>query len=108
MPANFSIGSERRGCDRRKLTAVLEIEWGSTTLQGTVRDIDSNGLFVALTPPLWLGARFSARLISDATLRLECTVRRVEPSVGNGVTFELPDEKDKNRLAELLANLPLV
>ena len=74
-----STRSERRQFHRRNLRAGLEIEWGSATLTATVRDIGPRGLFVELTPPLWVGAAFRARLIVNPVLQLDCTVRRVEP-----------------------------
>ena len=42
-PTDASTGIERREFDRRKLHEVLEIEWGSSTLTGMVRDIDPQG-----------------------------------------------------------------
>jgi hypothetical protein len=105
-PTNASTGIERREFNRRKLREVFEIEWGSSTLTGMVRDIAPQGLFVELTPPLWLGASFSARLMLNPILQMNCTVRRVEPGKGNGVTFDLPQESGKAQLEILLANLP--
>jgi hypothetical protein len=98
--------SERREFYRRKLKADLEIEWGSATLIGLVRDIGPRGLFVELTPPLWVGAAFRARLILNPVLHLDCTVRRVEPGGGIAVSFEVPEENDKAQLEALLAALP--
>ena len=105
-PTNAFTGIERREFHRRKLREVLEIEWGSSTLTGMVRDISPQGLFVELTPPLWLGATFSARLMLNPVLQLNCTVRRVEPGKGNAVTFDLPEESGKAQLKILLATLP--
>ena len=107
-PTNASSGIERREFHRRKLREVLEIEWGSSTLTGMVRDIDPQGLFVELMPPLWLGATFSARLMLNPILQLNCTVRRVEPGKGNAVTFNLTEESGKAQLKILLTNLPKV
>jgi len=100
------VQSERRQFNRRKLLESIEIEWGSSTLTGMVRDIGPQGLFVELTPPLWVGATFFARLAVDPPLRLNCTVRRVEPGMGIAVTFELPEESGKGQLEKLLAQLP--
>ena len=106
-PTDASTGIERREFDRRKLHEVLEIEWGSSTLTGMVRDIDPKGLFVELMPPLWLGAKFSARLMLNPIIQLNCTVCRVEPK-GNGITFDLPKEGGKAQLKILLVTLPKV
>jgi hypothetical protein len=107
-PVNATAQTERRQFNRRRLMETLEIEWGSSTLTGLVRDIGPQGLFVELTPPLWVGATFLARLVTDPPLRLDCTVRRVEPGKGIAVTFELPEQGDKDQLERLLAQLPKV
>jgi hypothetical protein len=99
---------ERRKFNRRKFRGTLEIEWGSSILQGMVRDIGPQGLFVELAPPLWVGARFSSRLVIDPPIQLNCTVRRVEPETGFGVSFDPPEESGKAQLEELLAALPKV
>ena len=100
--------SDRREFNRRKLQAEIEIDWGSATLTATVRDIGPSGLFVELTPPLWVGAAFHARLLLNPTLHLNCTVRRVEPNSGFAVSFELLEESGKAQLHSLLAALPQV
>lgn len=94
--------------DRRKFGGVLEIEWGSSTLSAPVQDIGPRGLFVELVPPLWLGATFSGRLMLDPPVRLNCTVRRVEPGRGFAVTFSPSDEEGEVQLRKLLATLPPV
>jgi len=98
--------AERRQFNRRRLVGTIEIEWGSSILTGVVRDIGPQGLFIEISPPLWVGATFLARLGVDPPLRLNCTVRRVEPGTGIAVTFELPEESGKAQLATLLAQLP--
>ena len=108
LPADAPSETERREFNRRKLVGAIEIEWGSSTLTGLVRDIGPQGLFVELTPPLWVGATFLARLVLDPPLQLNCVVRRVEPGTGIAVTFELPEEGGKGQLERLLASLPKV
>src|SRR5258708_11203337 len=90
--------SERRHFLRGKLRGKLEMEWGSATLTGDVRDIGPRGLFVELMPPLWVGAAFRARVILNPVLLLDCTVVRVEPGLGVGVTFEVPDDSGKAQM----------
>jgi hypothetical protein len=107
-PVDAPAETERRQFNRRRLMGTLEIEWGSSTLMGLVRDIGPQGLFVELAPPLWVGATFFARLTVDPPLRLSCTVRRVEPGTGIAVSFELPEESGKAQLERLLAQLPKV
>jgi hypothetical protein len=105
-PVDESAQIERREFNRRRLVGTIEIEWGSSTLTGLVRDIGPQGLFIELTPPLWVGATFWARLVADPPLQLNCTVRRVEPGTGIAVTFELVEESGKAQLELLLAQLP--
>ena len=96
---------ERRHFQRKKFRGQLEMEWGSAILTGTVRDIGPRGLFVELTPPLWLGARFRGRLVSNPILMLDCTVARVEPSSGFAVVFDVAEETGKAQLEALLVSL---
>jgi hypothetical protein len=96
---------ERRRGPRRKFRASLEIEWGSTVLKGTVRDISPEGLFVELVPPLWVGAMFRARLILVPAVSLNCRVARVEPETGVAVVFEVPEESGKAQIDALLVSL---
>jgi hypothetical protein len=98
--------TERRQFNRRRFVATIEIEWGSSTLTGLVRDVGPQGLFVELTPPLWVGATFLARLLLNPPIQLNCTVRRVEPGTGIAVTFESPEESGRAQLEKLLAQLP--
>lgn len=106
QPPREDARSERRKFNRRRFVGSIEIEWGSSTLTGEVRDIGPQGLFLELAPALWVGATFSARLMVDPPLRLNCTVCRVEPGNGIAVTFELAEESGKAQLEKLLAQLP--
>jgi len=96
---------ERRQSPRKQFRGKLEVEWGSATLDGTVRDIGLEGLFVELMPPLWVGARFRARLVLNPVLWLDCTVVRVEPGKGIAVRFETPEGGGKTQLEALLMSL---
>jgi PilZ domain-containing protein len=96
---------ERRNFQRKKFRGKLEMEWGSAILTGEVRDIGPRGLFVELTPPLWLGATFRGRLVVDPSLLLDCTVARVEPSKGFAVVFDVAEETGKAQLEALLVSL---
>lgn len=109
QPADKSAEkAERRQFQRRKYRGKLEMEWGSIVLTGDVRDIAPGGLFVDLVPPLWVGAAFRARLMVNPVLLLDCTVMRVEPGKGMGVTFEVVKESGKAQLETLLETLPPV
>jgi hypothetical protein len=100
--------SERRNFQRKKFRGKLEMEWGSVTLTGDVRDIGPRGLFVEMTTPLWVGARFRARLILTPILSIDCIVARVEPGSGIAVVFEVAEESGKAQLEALLLSLPPV
>lgn len=100
--------AERRQSRRRQFRGKIEIEWGSATLTATIRDIGPEGLFVELLPPLWVGARFMARVVTNPVLELDCIVRRVEPGRGIGVSFDVSEEAGKAQLKTLLASLPQV
>jgi len=103
---NVIAKSERRQFSRKKFQGKMELEWGSAILSATVRDIGPGGLFVEMTPPLWLGARFRARLLLEPDLWLDCRVVRIEPRSGNAAVFEIPEESGKERLLALLESLP--
>jgi hypothetical protein len=100
-----AVKTERRHFQRKKFRGKMEMEWGSTILSGDVRDIGPGGLFVELTPPLWVGAAFRARLMLKPVLLLDCTVVRVEPGTGMAVVFEVAEESGKAQLEALLASL---
>ena len=106
--ANESTHAERRQFNRRQFRGKIEIVWGSATLTGTVLDIGPRGLFVELTPPLWVGARFLARLIVNPILPLDCTVRRAEPGRGIALSFDVLEKNGKAQVEALLATLPPV
>jgi hypothetical protein len=103
-----SVETDRRQSQRKRFLGKIEIEWGSAMLAGTVRDIGPQGLFVEIEPPLWVGARFMARLIVSPVLVLDCVVRRVEPGAGIAVTFDISDDCGRSHLESLLATLPPV
>jgi hypothetical protein len=105
-PTNTPLQTNRRQFQRRVFQGTLEIEWGSTVLTGSVRDIGPRGLFVQMTSPLWIGATFAARLLVDPVLNLRCMVRRVEPHVGIGIVFEELVGSGKMQLDKLLDTLP--
>ena len=101
----ITVQSERRRSQRKKFRGKLEIEWGSAVLTGEVRDIAPGGLFVEMSPPLWIGAEFRARLLLTPVILLNCTVVCVEPGKGIGVTFEVIEESGKTQMEALLMSL---
>ncbi|HXN24946.1 MAG TPA: PilZ domain-containing protein [Candidatus Dormibacteraeota bacterium] len=96
---------ERRHAPRYFFNADLKLEWGSTTLRGRLADISVNGMFIEMSDPLWLGAGFAGCLELEQPVRLECSVRRVEPGRGMGVTFVIPEPESKARVLSLLGSL---
>jgi hypothetical protein len=95
--------TERRRAARYSFRADLEIEWGSAVLRGNTRDLSANGMFIEAADTLWVGAGFTARLNLDHPVRLDCSVKRVEPGRGMGVTVDLSKAETQQRYQELLA-----
>jgi hypothetical protein len=96
--------------DRRKLPrycfyADLEIDWGSKTLWGRVRDISREGMFIEIAEWPWVNAHFSARLALDTPLPIECVVRRIVPGQGIGVTIAFQSTEGETRFEALLRAL---
>jgi hypothetical protein len=95
---------ERRKAPRFRYQAPVEIEWGSARLRARTRDISASGMFLELDDVLWVGAGFRARLAVGRPVYMECSVKRVEPGRGMGVTVALQDEQNR-QFEELLARL---
>ena len=96
---------ELRRAPRYRYQASLEIEWGSARLRAHTRDISAGGMFVEAEDVLWVGAAFRARLITEKPCWLECSVKRVEPGLGMGVTVELREDQSQRHYRNLLAKL---
>jgi PilZ domain len=97
--------SERRRAPRYRYQAPLEIEWGSAKLRACTRDISDGGMFIEADDVLWVGAGFRARLAVERPLWLDCSVKRVEPGKGMGVTVELKEDQSQRNYRDLLAKL---
>ena len=96
---------ERRRAPRYPYQASLEIEWGSARLKARTRDISVSGMFIESEDVLWVGAGFRARLVSERPVWLECSVKRVEPGMGMGVTVTHGEDPSIQHYQELLAKL---
>ena len=96
---------DRRRSPRFPYQAHLEIEWGSALLKARTRDISADGMFIESEDVLWVGAGFRARIAMERPLWLDCSVKRVEPGLGMGVTFSLAEEQSQQHLQDLLAQL---
>jgi hypothetical protein len=87
--------TERRWAPRYDFRATLDIEWGSAVLHASTRDISSSGMFIESVDPLWIGAGFTANLQLDRPVKVICSVKRVEPGQGMGVSVALPAEQQE-------------
>jgi hypothetical protein len=97
--------SDRRWAPRYSFRANLEIEWGSAVLRASTRDISSNGMFIESTDPLWIGAGFTAHLVLDKRVKVDCSVKRIEPGLGMGVSVTLAERQHEQRYQDLLSSL---
>jgi hypothetical protein len=102
---NLSRRLERRWAPRYSFRADLEIEWGSAVLTGKTRDISSNGMFIEAADTLWIGAGFMARLNVDPPMKVECSVKRVEPGLGMGVSMAVAESDHQKYYQDLLVSL---
>ena len=95
----------RRRSPRYHYQAIVEIEWGSARLSARTRDVSAGGMFIESEDILWVGAGFRARLATESPLWMECSVKRVEPGSGMGVTVELREHQSQRHYENLLARL---
>lgn len=102
---NLARRLERRWAPRYSFRADLEIEWGSAVLSGKTRDISSNGMFIEASDTLWIGAGFMARLNVDPPVNVNCSVKRVEPGLGMGVSVALAESDQQKHYQDLLGSL---
>jgi hypothetical protein len=96
---------DRRWAPRYSFRADLEIEWGSVVLRGSTRDISSSGMFIESVDPLWIGAGFTARLVLDQPVKVECFVKRIEPGRGMGVSVTVSEQQYQQRYHDLVGSL---
>jgi len=96
---------DRRWAPRYSFRADLEIEWGSAVLRGSTRDISASGMFIEAIDPLWVGAGFTARLGLERPLNLNCSVKRIEPGRGMGVSVSLAEVESQKLYDALLSSL---
>ena len=95
---------ERRWAPRYSCRVGLDIEWGSAVLRASTRDISSNGMFIESVDPLWVGAGFTANLQLDRPVKVVCSVKRVEPGRGMGVSVAFPEQQQEPYL-QLISRL---
>jgi hypothetical protein len=97
--------SDRRWAPRYSFRANLEIEWGSAILRASTRDISTNGMFIESADPLWIGAGFTAHLVLDRRVKIDCSVKRIEPGRGMGVSVTLSEDQHEQSYQKLLDSL---
>jgi len=97
--------TDRRWAPRYSFRADLEIEWGSAVLRGSTRDISASGMFIEAVDPLWVGAGFTARLGLERPVRLDCSVKRIEPGRGMGVSVAVSEAESQKLFEDLLSSL---
>ncbi len=97
--------SDRRWAPRYSFRVNLDIEWGSAVLRASTRDISSNGMFIESVDPLWIGAGFTAHLVLDRPVKVDCSVKRIEPGRGMGVSVTVSEGQHEQRYQDLLASL---
>ena len=100
-----SSRADRRRSPRYKYQAPLEIEWGSARLRARTRDISESGMFILSEDVLWVGAGFRARLATESPMWLDCSVKRVEPGHGMGVSVAVSENQQQQSYQELVAKL---
>jgi hypothetical protein len=96
---------ERRWATRYSFRADLDIEWGSAILAGKTRDISASGMFIEADDTLWIGAGFTAQLNLSRPVRVHCSVKRVEPGLGMGVSVVVAESAHQKYYQELLDSL---
>jgi hypothetical protein len=99
--------TERRRAARFAFRTELDIEWGSAVLRGSTRDLSASGMFIEAADTLWIGAGFTARLKLEQPVQLDCSVKRVEPGRGMGVSVDLSKAESHQRYNDLLARLSI-
>jgi hypothetical protein len=62
-------------------------------------------MFIESEDMLWVGAGFRARFGMEQPVWLDCSVKRVEPGLGMGVTISLAEEQGQRHFQDLLARL---
>ena len=83
----------------------IQIYWGSVSFEARTCNASQSGLFIETTTPLWIGATFSAELMVEPRLILNCRVVRIEPNRGMGVEISFPEQESESRFVSLIADL---
>jgi hypothetical protein len=74
-------------------------------LPAKTRDISANGMFIEAADTLWVGAGFTVRLNLERPVRVNCSVKRVEPGLGMGVVVAPAEFENQKYYEQLLDSL---
>ena len=62
-------------------------------------------MFIESADPLWIGAGFTAHLVLDRPVKVDCSVKRIETGQGMGVAVTLSEGLHEQRYQDLLTSL---
>jgi hypothetical protein len=62
-------------------------------------------MFIESADTLWIGAGFTARLALDHPVKMDCSVKRVEPGRGMAVAVTVNEQQHHQRYQDLIASL---
>jgi hypothetical protein len=62
-------------------------------------------MFIEAADTLWIGAGFTARLNVNPPLKVDCSVKRVEPGRGMGVSMAVAEADHQKYYQDLLVSL---
>jgi hypothetical protein len=74
-------------------------------LPAKTRDISANGMFIEAADTLWVGAGFTVRLNLERPVRVNCSVKRVEPGLGMGLVVAPAEFENQKYYEQLLDSL---
>jgi hypothetical protein len=103
IPCNELSRRLRRQFERFQFEVNAEVAWQSRKVWGRITDVSKSGLFIEMAGAPEPGQHFSVSLALNVPLKLNCTVRRVVPGLGIGVSLSAPESSKKRFEALLLA-----
>ena len=103
IPRNELSRRLRRQFERFQFEVNAEVTWQSRRMWGRITDLSKSGLFIEMAGAPEPGQHFSVSLALNVPLKLNCTVRRVVPGLGIGVSLSAPESSKKRFQALLLA-----
>jgi hypothetical protein len=98
---------ERRRSARYEFSTEIEIAWCGKKYWGRVCNISRHDMFIALPNLPALNVAFTANLMLNLPLKVECVVTRVVPGQGIGVTVTQTTSLARARYEALLMALAI-